>query len=63
MAGKKLAYTVYLQDEHGETVAFGPDSDSIPKWAADKIGKHAYEGAEESEPDESSAPAKRSASK
>lgn len=44
---KQLNSTVWVRNESGDGgdmfVSFGPDSESIPKWAAEQIGPHCYE--------------------
>lgn len=38
---RELTTYVWLSDEHGNPVGFGP-GDEVPAWAADKIGDHCY---------------------
>ena len=40
-----LNATVWVKDQDGVNyVAFGPDSEELPDWAAEQIGDHAFEG-------------------
>lgn len=65
-----LKATVWLYDEDGQLVSFGP-GDTVPAWAKKQVGEHAYgevsdgpeidpDGAPVGEPD---VPAKKAAAK
>ena len=42
--GTGLKETVWVKGEDGVNyVAFGPDSEELPDWAAEQIGDHAFE--------------------
>lgn len=49
MATKKLAAHVALYDDEGVLHQLRP-GDSVPGWAKDRIGKHALEGDEDTDP-------------
>lgn len=42
--GKLVSY-VYVDNDRGVSEAFGPD-DEVPRWAAEKMGAHCFEGGE-----------------
>lgn len=41
----KLVSFVYVNTDRGVAAAFGPDDD-VPRWAAEQMGAHCFEGGE-----------------